>query len=165
MRIDWLKAPDRSAGYGLALFRLFLGVTLMYGTWDNVVSQERMLEFRDFLGANGFPYPLFCAYLSAYAQFSCGLAIALGFATRAAAAVMAVNFVVALAMVHVRLPFSANIAPLAMLFGSLLLLLDGGGRFAFDAVRGSPERTAGYGDGGIPLRRPASSDTVPTGRL
>ena len=148
---DWMRstADARGTGYGLALFRIFLGLTLVYGTWDNVFSHERMLEFRDFLAANGFPYPLFCAYLSAYAQFLCGLAIALGIGTRAAAAVMVVNFVVALAMVHVALPFSANIAPLAMLFGAALLVLDGPGRFALGrAARGTSLRAASAAEPG-----------------
>ena len=141
----WLRSARPVLGdhYGLALFRVFLGVVLMYGTWDNVVSHERMLEFRDFLAANDFAYPLFCAYLSAWAQFACGLAIAIGAVTRVAAAIMVVNFVVALGMVHVGLPFPANIAPLAMLFGALLLVLDGSGPLSLDARyqarRGHPD--------------------------
>ena len=136
---DRVHPFQRGAGYGLTLFRVFLGVVLMYGTLDNVLHHERMLEFRDFLAANGFAYPLFCAYLSAWTQFVCGTAIVFGVFTRPAAALMVVNFLVALAMVHVGLPFSANIAPLAMLFGALLLLLDGPGPLALRIpVRSAP---------------------------
>ena len=120
--------------YGGVLLRLFIGFTLVYGTQDNVFDHERMLEFRDFLSTNGFPFPLFNAHLSAYAQFICGILIFAGLATRPAAAVMILNFVVALLMVHVGLPFSANIAPLAMLFGSLFLLFNGSGPLALDQV-------------------------------
>ena len=132
-RLIWLPALDRHREAGPLLFRLFLGATLVYGTQDNVFHAERMLEFRDFLAANGFPAPLASAYLSAYAQFVCGALIAVGLLTRAAAAVMVVNFLVALAMVHVSLPFSANISPLAMLFGSVLFLFLGGGPISLDA--------------------------------
>ncbi|HEX6911993.1 MAG TPA: DoxX family protein [Longimicrobium sp.] len=140
----WL---ERNSALGVPLFRLFLGATLVYGTQDNVFSSARMLEFRDFVQQNGFPAPLFSAYLSAYAQFICGLLILAGLATRWASGVMVVNFAVALAMVHWGLPFSANISALAMLFGSLLLLFHGPGAYSVDAAL---------------QRRPAS---VPHGRL
>ena len=124
---------ERHAHVGTLLLRLFLAFVLIYGTQDNVFSQERMHEFRDFLAANGFPFPLASAHLSAYAQFLCGGLIALGLYTRLAALIMIINFVVALAMVHVGLPFNANIAPLAMLFGSVFLLFNGAGPVSLDA--------------------------------
>lgn len=127
----WL---ERHSALGVPLFRLFLGATLVYGTQDNVFSRERMLEFGEFLATNGFPAPLFNAHLSAWAQFICGALIAAGAATRPAAAVMAINFAVALWMVHRGLPFSANIAPLAMFFGSLLLVFHGAGAYSVDAA-------------------------------
>ena len=128
----WL---ERHSALGVPLFRLFLGATLVYGTQDNVFDRERMLEFSGFLAQNGFPAPLFNAHLSAYAQFVCGLLIAVGAATRPAAAVMVINFLVALWMVHRNLPFSANIAPLAMLFGSMMLVFHGPGAYSVDAAR------------------------------
>ena len=114
------------------LLRLFLAFVLIYGTADNVFNRERMLEFHDFLAKNGFPQPLFCAYLSAYAQFVTGILLALGLLTRLAAAMVVVNFVVALWMVHRALPFSANIAPLAMLVGGLFFVLYGATRWSLD---------------------------------
>ena len=114
------------------LLRLFVAFVLVYGTADNIFSQARMLEFRDFLAKNGFPQPLFCAYLSAYAQFVTGLLLAVGLFTRLAAAVVVVNFVVALWMVHRGLPFSANIAPLAMLVGGAFFVLYGPTRWSLD---------------------------------
>lgn len=122
----------RRAELGALFLRLFIAFVLIYGTVDNVASWERMLEFRDFLAENGFPYPLLSAHLSVYAQMVCGALIAVGLFTRPAALVMAVNFLVALGMVHVGLPFDANIAPLAMLFGSVFLLFHGPGPYALD---------------------------------
>lgn len=127
----WL---ERHSALGVPLYRLFLGATLVYGTQDNVFSRERMLEFSEFLATSGFPAPLFNAHLSAWAQFICGLLIAAGAVTRPAAGVMAINFAVALWMVHRSLPFSANIAPLAMFFGSLLLMFHGAGPYSVDAA-------------------------------
>ena len=117
------------------LLRLFLSLVLVYGTQDNVFSGARMREFRDFLAQNGFPYPLASAYLSAYAQFVTGILLGAGLFTRAAAAVVAIHFVVALLMVHVGLPFSANIAPLAMLVGGVFFVIYGAPRYSLDARR------------------------------
>ena len=116
------------------LLRLFVGFVLVYGTQDNVFSTARMLEFRDFLATNGFPYPLASAYLSAYAQFLTGILLVLGLLTRFAAGVVVANFVVALLMVHLQLLFNANIAPLAMLVGGLFFVLYGAPRYSLDAL-------------------------------
>lgn len=128
----WLAAIDRYREAGPVLLRLFVGFVLIYGTQDNVFSTERMSEFQGFLAQNGFPLPLASAYLSAYAQFLCGLLLFAGLLTRLAAMVMVINFTVALAMVHTSLPFSANIAPLAMWFASLFFFLYGPGVASLD---------------------------------
>jgi putative oxidoreductase len=126
---------QRSREIAPLFLRLFLAAVLIYGTQDNVFSHERLLEFRDFLKQNGFPYPLASAYLSAYVQFLTGLLLLVGFQTRCAAAVVVVNFVVALLMVHVGLPFSANIAPMAMLVLGLFFVLYGAPHYSLDARR------------------------------
>lgn len=131
-------AHGRGSGLGTDLaalvLRQFVAFVLVYGTQDNVFHRERMLEFRDFLAQHGFPYPLASAYLSVYAQFTTGILLALGLLTRPAALVVVVNFLVALFMVHRHLPFSANIAPLAMLVGGIYFVLAGAPRWSLDAV-------------------------------
>lgn len=138
-----LDAARRSA-WGIVILRLFIGAVLVWGTQDNVFSPARMAEFRDFLDAHGFPAPLAAARLSAYAQFACGLLILAGALVRPAALVMAVNFEVALAVVHVGLPFERNIAPFAMLAGSVALVFLGAGPLSVDAAldRQSDRRSA-----------------------
>ncbi|MEX0900355.1 MAG: DoxX family protein [Gammaproteobacteria bacterium] len=117
------------------VFRLFLAFVLIYGTLDNVLSQERMVEFRDFLAQNGFPYPPYAAYLGVYAQFIAGILFALGLFIRYAAAVMVVNWIVAIVMVHWGLPFQQNIAVIAMLVGAVFFVLYGAPRYSLDAWR------------------------------
>ena len=119
------------------LLRLFLAFVLIYGTLDNVVSHERMIEFRDFLAKNGFPMPMFSAHLSAYGQFIAGILLALGLFTRLTSIVVIINFIAALAMVHVGLPFNANIAPMAMLVGGIFFLIYCAPAYSLDAIRGS----------------------------
>lgn len=128
----WL---DDRREVAVLIFRLFVGFVLIYGTQDNVFERARMLEFRDFLEKSGFPMPLAAAYLSAYAQFLTGILLVLGLFTRFAAAIVVVNFIVALVMVHSRTPFNVNIAPLAMLVGGLFFVIYGAPRYSLDAKR------------------------------
>lgn len=136
-----------SALYAPLLLRLFTAFVLIYGTADNVFSQEHMLKFRDFLLHNRFPYPLFSAYLSAYGQFICGILIGLGLFTRLASAAMVINFLVALWMVHWTLPFSSNISPLAMLVNAIYFTLAGAPAFSLDAILDRRARTSAVGTG------------------
>jgi putative oxidoreductase len=133
LRLDSL---DPYAGYGAVFIRLLVGHRLVVGTADNLFSAERMHEFAGFLAGNGFPAPQFSAHVSAYAQFLCGILILLGAFTRPAATVMAVNFVVALLMVHLGRPYLESFDALAMLAGSLFLLLHGPGALSVDAALG-----------------------------
>src|SRR5688500_8954249 len=116
------------------LLRLFTAFVLMYGTQDNVFHYGEMLKFRDFLAQHGFPFPLYAAYLSAYAQFGAGFLLALGFFTRFAAATMVINFIVALVMVHRALPSGSNIAPLAIRVTSLFFVIRGAPEMPADAL-------------------------------
>ena len=130
------------------LLRVFFAFVLVYGTQDNVFSTVRMHEFKDFLAANGFPLPLASAYLSVYAQFVSGLLLAVGWLSRWAAAVVVVNFSIALGMVHRGLPFDANIAPLAMLVMALFFVLYGAGRYSGRRLPGEEEPIVSRSRGG-----------------
>lgn len=119
---------------GALFVRLFMGTFLIYMSQDNVFSAQRMEEFAHFLRRFGFPLPALGAHVSAYAQFLCGILILVGAFTRPAAAVMIANFVVAIVMVHTRLPFREALDPSAMLAGALFLLFHGAGVPSVDAV-------------------------------
>ncbi len=123
---------ERHREYGAVFVRLVVAFVLVYGTQDNVFSHERMLEFRDFLAARGVPLPLFAAFLSAYAQFVCGLLYILGAFTRPAAVVMIVNFVAAIIIAHLGDTFRGMFPALVILFSSCFLLLHGPGKLSVD---------------------------------
>ncbi len=114
--------------YAPLFIRVLAGVRLIYGTQDNILSWQQMLEFRDFLSGFGFPLPLASAVLSVYAQFICGLMFILGFKVHWAAAVMIVNFTVALLTIHIADTFIGSFQALTMLFCSFFLLLNGPGK-------------------------------------
>jgi putative oxidoreductase len=124
-------------------WRLLVGSFLIWGVWDNIVDASRMVEFVAFLKTHGFPSPHLLAPLSVWAQFACGIAFILGFATRWFGLLCAFNFVVALTMVDV----SGGVRqafPSAMLivFGAHLAA-SGAGRLAVDhwsSIGGLPRR-------------------------
>jgi putative oxidoreductase len=117
---------------GALFIRLMAGFHLIYGVQDNVFSWERMVEFRNFLEANAFPFPLFCAVLSVYAQLICGLFFIFGLFTRPAALIMVINFVIAITMIHIGGPYPAAFPAIAMLSSALFLLFNGPGTLAVD---------------------------------
>lgn len=70
--------PEKYKEYGVIFIRLIVGFHLIYGTQDNVFSYARMEEFAGFLSLRGVPFPLVSAFLSAYAQFICGILFIVG---------------------------------------------------------------------------------------
>ena len=124
---QWL---DQNKDVGVLLLRAFVGLRLIYGVTDNVISWEHMKAFEGFLAANSFPLPLISAVLSVYAQLICGLMILIGFHIRIAALIMVINFLIALVMVHRTDTVEGMTPALAMLFSSLLFLFYGAGKIA-----------------------------------
>ncbi len=127
-----LSNLERYSDHGLFLLRLVTGGFLMWGTFDNVVSAERMQEFVEFLRQFRFPAPELLAPLSVYAQFACGALLVAGFLTRIAALVMLANFVVAVTIVHWGQDFRAQWPALILGFLSLYFALRGAGRLSLD---------------------------------
>jgi putative oxidoreductase len=132
MSLLTLSFMDRYRDYGAVFIRLIVGFHLIYGTVDNIVSHERMLEFVAFLEQHGFPFTTFCAHLSVYAQFLSGLCFIVGAFTRYAGAVMVLNFIVAYGMVHWDLTYRDNFPPLMMLAAALFFFVYGAGRLSID---------------------------------
>lgn len=123
---------DKYKEYGVIFVRLIIGFHLIYGTQDNVFSYERMEEFAKFLTAKNVPFPLFSAFLSAYAQFICGSLFILGAATRAAAVIMIINFIAAIMIAHLGDTYPNTFPALMMLCGALFFLVHGAGKISVD---------------------------------
>lgn len=121
---------SKYSDFAIFLIRLVFGIRLIWGTQDNVFSFERMEEFAHFLEANGFPFPMISAFTSVYLQFFAGICWILGVWVRESAAVMAINFIVALLMVHIGDSY-INAAPaIHLLAVSILLLTCGAGKWS-----------------------------------
>lgn len=130
MNFDWF---ERRREYAMFFVRLIVGFHLIYGSADNVFSRADMVKFSDFLAANGTPFPLFSAHLSAYAMFICGILFVLGAFIRHAAIVMIINFLAALVIAHRVGGYPPAAAALFMLFSSIAFLFHGAGRPSVDA--------------------------------
>ena len=129
-----LNRLDKFKEYGPIFIRLVIGFHLVYGTQDNVFSYARMEEFAAFLSAHNVPFPLFSAFLSAYAQFICGILFIVGAATRYAALVMIINFIAAILIAHLGDPYPAKFPALMMLAGACFLFLHGAGELSVDRL-------------------------------
>lgn len=121
---------------GLLLIRIFIGLRLMYGVFDNLISWDHMQEFAGFLGKNKFPFPTVSAIVSVAIQMIAGFLLLIGWQTKLSAALIFINFLIAIFMVH--LPNGDSIelmtAALAMLFISACLFFTGAGKYSVDKV-------------------------------
>lgn len=131
-RFPKLTFLDKYKDYAPVFIRLIIGFHLIYGTQDNVFSYARMEEFAEFLRVRNVPAPLFSAFLSAYAQFICGILFIVGALVRYAAVVMIINFIAALIIAHLADPYPRMFPALMMLFASFFLLLYGAGKLSID---------------------------------
>jgi len=129
-----LPGNARQADLGLLLLRCVTGAFLIYQSHDNVFSAERMGEFVKFLTQFGFVMPELMAPLSVYAQFAAGIAFILGLLTRWFGLITAINFIVAVWMVHWNDPVP-GIWPAAILIVlGLYFGLRGSGQYGIDAL-------------------------------
>jgi putative oxidoreductase len=128
-----LPGNARYADLGLLLLRCVTGAFLIYQSHDNVFSAERMGEFVKFLTQFNFVMPELMAPLSVYAQFAAGIAFILGLLTRWFGLITAINFIVAVWMVHWNDPVP-GIWPAAILIVlGLYFGLRGSGQHGIDA--------------------------------
>jgi putative oxidoreductase len=148
----FLAAAQPFGDFALLLLRLFVGLFLVWGVWDNITSAERMQEFAAFLATHGFPSPRLMAPVSVYLQLLIGLGFIFGMFTRWAGLLCAVHFAIAIAMVD-HLGGMRGVFPSGCLvLIGLYLGTYGAGRFSVDAVLRANEmpRTAG---GGVRLKK------------
>ncbi|MEP2025621.1 MAG: DoxX family protein [Reichenbachiella sp.] len=131
--MDLQKTFSKYSDLSLLLLRIAFGVRLIWGTQDNILSYDRMLEFAGFLEANGFPLPIFSAFVSVYLQFAAGVCWILGFWVRESALVMMANFIIAFLMVHIGDTYINTAPAIHLLTISFFLVCSGGGKYAIDS--------------------------------
>jgi len=136
-------AKERMTSIGLLILRLALGGCLAaHGVQKFSYGVGRFAEGLDGMG---FPLPGLMAWISTLVELAGGVLIAVGFLTRPAAALLAVNMLVAAFSAHGKayfLPEGLEYAlNLAVSFGAIALM--GAGKFSVDACccRCTPQGT------------------------
>ena len=130
----FLSPAQKFGDFTLLLLRVFVGLFLVWGVWDNITDPARMREFVEFLRKSGFASPELMAPLSVYVQFLIGLGFVLGLFTRWAGILCVVNFIVAIVMVD-RFGGMRGIFPSGALVAiGLYLATHGAGRFSVDSA-------------------------------
>ena len=137
-KLVFLGSAQQFSDLALLLLRIFIGLFLVWGVWDNITSAERMQEFVGFLRQHQFPAPSLLAPLSVYLQLAIGLGFILGLFTRWAAILCVIHFAIAIAMVD-RFGGMRGVFPSGCLVCiGLFLAAYGAGRFSVDqALRGN----------------------------
>ena len=130
----FLPGNDRWADLGLLLLRCATGIFLIYQSHDNIFSAARMDEFVKFLAHFHFPSPELMAPLAVYAQFAAGISFIVGLFTRWLGLITAVQFTIAVWMVHSPDPFPTWWPALVLIFLGLYFGLRGSGRYGLDAL-------------------------------
>jgi len=129
---------NSSRSWGLAVLRVVAGtVFLMHG-------QQKLFHFglhgvSGLLGSLGIPLPVFFAVVLTAVEFLGGIALILGIATRLAAALLAIDMIVAILKVHLKNGFFAPTGvelPLTLLAAVLCLALSGAGAASVDGLFG-----------------------------
>ena len=130
----YLNSAQRFSDVALLLLRVFVGLFLVWGVWDNVTDSARMREFSSFLAKHQFPFPEILAPVSVYLQLAIGVGFVLGAFTRWAGILCVIIFVVAIVMVD-RFGGMRGVFPSGCLvFIGLYLATYGAGRLSVDAV-------------------------------
>ena len=127
---DFLRNPD----LGLVLLRLSVGGLMLFHGVHKLLGGVGMIG--DMLAQIGLPS--FIAYGALFAEVVASLMIVVGVWTRAAAAVMVGNMIVAILMAHLGHIFSldpmtggwAIELPMLYLLGAAALCFTGGGKYA-----------------------------------
>ena len=147
----FLSGAQRFGDFALLLLRLFVGLFLIFGVWDNISDSARMPEFVEFLRKHHFPSPRVLAPLSVYVQFLVGLAFVFGLFTRWAGILCVINFVVAIVMVDRFGGMRGTFPSGCLVFVGLYLATYGAGRFSMDAALKANE--APRSAGGVRVKR------------
>jgi putative oxidoreductase len=130
----FLNSAQQFSDFTLLLMRLFVGLFLILGVWDNITDSARMQEFVSFLAKYGFSSPKILAPVSVYLQLAIGLGFVLGLFTRWAGIFCVVHFVIAIVMVDRFAGMRGTFPSGCLVFIGLYLATYGAGRFSADAV-------------------------------
>lgn len=137
----FLTGNARFEDFGLLLLRVATGAFLLYQCHDNVLSSARMAEFEGFMAHFGFWRPELLAPFAIFWQVAAGIGFILGLFVRPLGLITAIQFIVAVWMVHLGDPANIIWSAASLIFIGFYLGLRGSGRYGLDALlEGRPRR-------------------------
>jgi len=123
----------RHEDLALLALRVVTGLFLLYQSHDNVLSTARMDEFEDFMAQFGFWRPDILAPFAIFWQVAAGIGFILGLFVRPLGLITALQFLVAVWMVHWSQTFDGWWPALVLVFLGFYFFARGGGKYAIDA--------------------------------
>jgi putative oxidoreductase len=116
--------------FGALLMRLALGVSMAVHGYQKVIPHGALNHHTHYIASLGLPYWL--GYVSAYTEFLGGILLILGLLARLAAALIAINLLVAFAYVGIHQGFGIYNYILALVALAIMLTVYGAGTLALD---------------------------------
>lgn len=131
--LNYIQSPGALASVGLLLLRLSVGVMMIHHGQEKLADPQQFAN--TYVASLHLPFPLFFAYVAGFSELIGSWLVILGFLTPLGA--LALTGTMATAAYQHVLTAGLNIYVLELvvlyLGGSLALLLNGPGRFSFDA--------------------------------
>jgi putative oxidoreductase len=134
---QWFWSPKvmpRETAGALLFLRLAFGYHLIQYAAPMVFSAVERDDFIQMLSGKGVPLPTLAGWLAIGTEFFGALSFLLGALIRPASALLIVNFVVALLLVHLHHPYMKSFEAIQLLAVSATLLGTGAGSVSLDAL-------------------------------
>jgi putative oxidoreductase len=116
--------------FGALVMRLALGVSMVVHGYEKVIPHGALYHYAHYIVSLGVPSWL--GYVSAYTEFVGGILLILGLLTRLAAALIAINMLVAFSVVGIHQGFGIYNYILALVALGMMLTFYGAGALALD---------------------------------
>ena len=139
LRTISMEGASRVEDAALLALRVATGLFLLYQSHDNVLNAARMDEFIGFMAQFGFWRPEILAPFAIFWQVAAGVGFILGLFVRPLGLITAIQFAVAVWMVHWNQTYDGWWPAAVLVFLGLYFFARGGGRYGLDARLTSPK--------------------------
>ena len=143
----YLQRPGLLASTGLLLLRLSIGLLMIHHGQEKLADPQQFAS--TYVASLHLPFPLFFAYAAGFSELIGSWLVIFGFFTPLGALALTSTMAVAAYQHILTGGFNIYVLELVLLYlgGSLAILLNGPGRFSFDAGM-APLLLSGFGSSG-----------------
>lgn len=132
--LDYLQRPGRLASTGLLLLRLSIGLLMIHHGQEKLADPQQFAD--TYVASLHLPFRLFFAYAAGFSELIGSWMVILGFFTPLGALALCSTMAVAAFQHILTAGFNIYVLELVLLYlgGSVAILMNGPGRFSFDAA-------------------------------